>query len=109
MKTLMLSNIPPRLKGKIARRADKDNSNMNDVLGAILADSYGLPFTPTGSRRVKPGASARVLLELPDDLKAAIKAQAQDEDDTLRNVAMRIICSAFGVKFEPTGRWRAAA
>lgn len=105
---LMLRGIPPRLKGKIARRVESEGSNMNDVLVSILARAYGLPFEPSGVkrssiRREKP--SDRALLEMPAELKRLISVEAATNRETMSNIAMQIIATDFDEPFRPGGRW----
>jgi hypothetical protein len=106
--TLMLRGIPARLKGKIARRVETDESNMNDVLVGILAAEYGVPFEPSGVKRSairKTKPSSQALLTMPAELKRLISVEAATNRDTVRNVAMRIIAEEFGETFKATGRW----
>lgn len=110
---VLLREVPPRLKGKIARRVADTDRQMNDVLAQILADHYSIPYTPAarkaGDRAV--GASATIMVYLPADVAEAIEldtvAQKSggDRNASLRNTAVRIISDALGVPFKPTGRW----
>lgn len=104
---LLVRNVPPRLKGKIVRRVRDEDRNMNDVLVQILADKYGLPYTPSGRKagNREVGASATIMLNLPPEIRAAIDFDAQTSGDTVRNTAVRVISEALGVPFKETGRW----
>jgi hypothetical protein len=103
--TLMLRNIPPRLKGKIARRVKTAGTNMNDVLVGILADRFEVEFQPTGVKRLSVGASSQALLTMPARLKLLIDDTARERRDTMNNVVLEILCDEFGIPFKPTGRW----
>lgn len=104
--TLMLRNIKPRLKGKIARRVKAAGTNMNDVLVGILADAYGVAFTPSGVRRINVGPSSQALLTVPAELKDLIRDDAREHgDNSYTNVALQIICKEFDEPFVATGRW----
>lgn len=103
--TLMLRNIPPRLKGKIVRRVEKAGTNMNDVVVAILAERYEVEFQPTGVKRLAIGHSAQALLTMPFKLKSLIAEDAHEQRDSMQNIVLRILCEEFAVPFTPTGRW----
>lgn len=103
--TLMLRNIPPRMKGKIARRVERAGTNMNDVLVGILADRFEVDFTPSGVRRLSVGTSAQALLTMPARLKLLIDDTARERRDTMNNVVLEILCDEFAIPFRPTGRW----
>lgn len=103
--TLMLRNIPPRMKGKIARRVETAGTNMNDVLVGILADKFGVDFQPTGVRRLSIGASSQALLTMPARLKLLIDEAARERRDSMQNVVLEILSAEFGIPFRPTGRW----
>ena len=43
----------------------------------LLADSFGVAFTPSGRKSPLPGSSPVVLLRIPIDLKYEIEAEAR--------------------------------
>lgn len=103
--TLMIRNIPPRMKGKIARRVEKAGTNMNDVLVGILAGRFDVDFAPSGVRRLSVGASSQALLTMPSQLKLLVDEAARERRDTMNNVVLEILCDEFAIPFRPTGRW----
>lgn len=99
-------SVPPRLKGKIAKRVETRESSLNDVVVAILADHFGLDFEPTGRR--SPGKLSpyhRILLDVPPAIKRAVEHRATADGDSQRNVVVRILSDEFKVPFEATSRW----
>lgn len=107
IRRLVVRGVPPRLKGRIARRVRDLDRQMNDVLAQILADHYEIPYEPAarkaGDRAV--GASPEIMLYLPTEIAEAIELDAQASRDSIRNTVVRIISDALGVPFKPTGRW----
>lgn len=104
---LLVRNVPPRLKGKIARRVRDEDRNMNDVLVQILARRYGVAYDPTGRKagNREVGASATLMLYLPNELRDAIDLDARASGDTMRNTVVKAISEELGVPFKATGRW----
>lgn len=103
--TLMLRNIPPRLKGRIAARVKTAGTNMNDVLVGILAAKFEVEFQPTGVRRISVGKSSQALLTMPERLKLLIEETAHEQRNSMQNVVLEILSNEFGIPFKPTGRW----
>lgn len=97
--------IPPRLKGKIARRVEREKSNMNDVVAGILAAHYRVEFTPSGKATRGISPFEQILLDVPPALRRAVLAEAAAQGDSQRNVVVRILSEALGLQFQPTGRW----
>lgn len=102
----LLIRVWPRLKGKIARHVERRERNMNDVLVQMLAEHYGIPYEETGRKSgAKIGATPRIMLYLPADLRDAIDLDAEASNETARDVVVRIICGKLGEEFKPGGRW----
>jgi hypothetical protein len=105
---MIVRGLPARLKGKIARRVHRDESNLNDVCVQILADHFHVPFEPSGRKSSgEIGPYPHIVLDVPLDLKRRIDAEAAHRDDSIRNVVVEILASEFGEQFQPTGRWPA--
>ena len=52
------------------RETARRGSNVNDVAAGVLADSFGVPYVPSGrQRKVLAGGSPVVLLRIPEELK----------------------------------------
>lgn len=113
-KNLIVRGVPPRLKGKIARRAEREKSSLNDVVVSVLAAAFAVEFQPSGNRspRLRAGEAAsrvgpypNMVLRVPAELKRRIDYEAIETDETVRNVVVRILADEFGETFVPTGRW----
>lgn len=99
-------NLPPRLKGKIARRVETKNTNLNDLVVGLLAERAGLTFEPTG--RKSPGPLSpyqRILLDAPPELARWVRTRADEAGESQRDVVVRILSEELGVPFQPGGRW----
>ena len=76
-RTSILVRMPSTLKSALVRETARRESNVNDVAAGILADSFGVAYTPSGRRRkVLAGASPVLLLRVPQELKDEIHAEA---------------------------------
>lgn len=115
MTTNMIARgVPARLKGKIARRVEKEKSTLNDVVVSVLAAHFQIDFEPSGRRspRARSGETEprlgpypNIVLEVPVELKRRIDVEAATSGDSIRNVVVAILADEFGEPFEPTGRW----
>lgn len=54
----VLVRMPPRLKKKIAQDALRNESNLTQTIVAILAEHYGVKYTP-GNKRATPFGGGR--------------------------------------------------
>ncbi len=73
-------------------------SNVNDVAVGILADAFGLPYSPTGRRRkVLAGGSPVLLLRVPQELKDAIHAEASRRGSNANDVILAALADGLGV------------
>jgi hypothetical protein len=107
MTTKLLRAVPPRLKGKIAKAAERRGTSVNGLIVETLAADFGVEYvapTRSGNGRDRT-AYPNIVLNLPTALANEIEARAEANDETQRNVMMRILCAAFNEKFVPTGRW----
>ena len=70
--------MPARVKRALVREVARRESNLNDVAVALLAERFGVPFSPSGRRRkVIPGAAGAVVLRMPPELRRELKAAAR--------------------------------
>ncbi len=58
--------MPGSLKRALVREVARRESNLNDVAVALLAERFGVPFSPSGRRRKAiPGAAGDLAHEGP--------------------------------------------
>ena len=74
--TSILVRMPKTLKRRLAREVARQESTLNDVAVAALADEFGVAFTPSGRRGQVPGETGVVLLRIPPQLKRQLAAAA---------------------------------
>lgn len=103
---LTMIRVGPRLKGKIAKRVEREQRSMNDVVVSILAEHYGEEFTPVGRTVKKPvGPTPELQLKMPGPLFAAITFDADAHGDSIRNRIVWVLSEHFKVPYEATARW----
>ena len=61
----ILVRMPPALKRRLVHEVETRGSALNDVAVGILAERFGVPFSPSGRKGAGPGSSGVVLLRLP--------------------------------------------
>jgi hypothetical protein len=70
--------MPGSLKRALVREVARRGSTLNDVAVALLAERFGVSFTPSGrSRKAIPGAAGTVLLRMPPELRRELKDAAR--------------------------------
>ena len=90
--------MPAPLKGALVRETARQGSSVNDVAAGILADSFGISYTPTGRRRkVLAGSSPVLLLRVPQELKDEIHAEASRRDSNANDVILAALSDGLGV------------
>jgi myo-inositol-1-phosphate synthase len=93
--------MPPHLKGALVREAARHGSNVNDVAAGILAETFVVPYTPSGRRRkALAGSSPVLLLRVPQELKEEIHAEATRRGSTANDVILAAIADGLGVPYE---------
>ena len=76
--TSILVRMPKTLKRRLAREVARQESTLNDVAVAALADEFGVDFQPSGRRGQVPGDTGVVLLRVPPPLKRQLAAAARE-------------------------------
>jgi hypothetical protein len=104
---LVIMDFPAVLKARLVKEAAKQKTNMTDVAVAALADTYGIPFVPSGRRSpVMPGESEKVSLSMPRKLRKALSAEAVELEMPKHEVAIGHLAVKFLTKRELI-QWRA--
>jgi myo-inositol-1-phosphate synthase len=97
--------MPTPLKRALVRETARRGSNVNDVAAAILAESLGLPYIPTGRRRkVLAGGSPVLLLRVPHDLKDEVHAEAARSGANANDVILAALADGLGVPQMTNGK-----
>ena len=100
----VLVRTPPSLKEALVRETARRGASLNDVAVGILADAFGVEYTPTNRRSPLPGASPVVLLRMPEELKSAIQAEAFSRRSNTNDVILATLSDELGVPFESNRR-----
>src|ERR687898_1689416 len=93
----VIVRMPSPLKRRLAREVERSGASLNDLAVGALAERYDLAVTPSGRRSAAPGASGVVVLRMPDELKARLKAEASREGTTINDVVVRALSARFDV------------
>jgi myo-inositol-1-phosphate synthase len=90
--------MPAPLKEALVRETARRRSNVNDVAAGILADEFGVAYSPTGRRRkVLAGGSPVLLLRVPQELKDEIHAEASRRDSNANDVILAALADGLGI------------
>ena len=96
--------MPPSLKRALIREVARRGASLNDVAAGLLADSFGVRYTPTGRRSPLPGSSPVVLLRLPSELKYAIEAEAHSTQSHANDVILVALAVQLGIPLKSQRR-----
>ncbi|MDX6510450.1 MAG: myo-inositol-phosphate synthase [Gaiellaceae bacterium] len=97
----MIVRMPPQLKRRVSAEATKRDVGMNDVVLGILADRFGVAFTPSGRKGSAPGDSGVVLLRMAPELKQRLEAAALASTSNTNRVIVGALADHLGVQLEP--------
>ncbi len=90
--------MPAPLKGALVREAARRGSNVNDVAAGILAEEFGVSYSPSGRRRkVLAGSSPVLLLRVPQELKDEIHLEASRRGSNANDVILAALADGLGV------------
>jgi myo-inositol-1-phosphate synthase len=94
--TSILVRMPKTLKRRLAREVARRQSTLNDVAVALLADEFGVEFTPSGRRGPVPGEAGDVLLRVPPDLKRKLDEVARERRSSANTVVVESLTERLG-------------
>ncbi len=93
--------MPPALKRALVREVARRESNLNDVAVALLADRFGISFSPSGRRRKAiAGAAGAVVLRMPPELRRELKAAARRRKLNVNDLVLLTLADAFEVPLQ---------
>jgi myo-inositol-1-phosphate synthase len=97
--------MPPALKRAVVREVARRESNLNDIVVALLAERFGVAFTPSGRRRkVIPGAAGAVVLRMPPELRRELKTTARRRSLNVNDLVLLTLSEALEVPFASNSR-----
>jgi myo-inositol-1-phosphate synthase len=96
--------MPSSLKRALVREVARRGGNLNDLATGILAERFGVPYSPTGRRSPLAGASGVALLRMPDALKEAIDAEAARTDAHANDVVLEVLAEELEIPFRSNRR-----
>jgi myo-inositol-1-phosphate synthase len=96
--------MPSSLKRALVREVARRGGNLNDLATGILAERFGVPYTPTGRRSPLAGASGVTLLRMPEALKASIDGEAARAGSHANDVILQVLADELGIPFKSNRR-----
>jgi len=92
--------MPSSLKRAVVREVARRESNLNDIVVALLAERLGIPFTPSGRRRKAiPGAAGAVVLRMPPELRRELKTTARRRSLNVNDLVLLTLSEALEIPF----------
>jgi myo-inositol-1-phosphate synthase len=91
--------MPFSLKGALVREVARRGGSLNDVATGLLAERFGVPFTPLRRKSPLPGPSPVVLLRMPSELKREIQASARRRKLTFNDLVLVTLSDALDIPF----------
>lgn len=88
---------PPELRSKIVADADAAESNLTDVVNAILAKRYRVAYEPSGRKTAASPDAKELNLRMPMDLKRAIARVATENDRSLQDEIRLALADHYGL------------
>jgi myo-inositol-1-phosphate synthase len=92
--------MPEALKSALVREVARRGGNLNDVATGMLAERFGIGYTPTGRRSRLAGEGGVALLRMPEELKRRIQSEARSEGSNANEVILRALAHELGVPYE---------
>ena len=96
--------MPSALKQALVREVARRGGNLNDLATGILAERFGVPYTPTCRRSPLAGTSGVTLLRMPEALKAAIDAEAARRGAHANDVILQVLADDLAIPFKSNRR-----
>jgi myo-inositol-1-phosphate synthase len=97
--------MPVAIKRSLVREVARRGSNLNDVAVSLLAERFGIPFSPSGRRRkVIPGAAGAVVLRMPPELRRELRAAAERQHGNVNDLVLLTLSEALEIPFASNNR-----
>lgn len=98
MTAILVTDVPDGIRAAVEADAAKRNLSVNAVVTAILAQLYGVPYTPPAYPYTEAGASDDWLVRMPDELRSAIRAHARSlAQGSQRGCILRALAAHYGL------------
>ncbi|HVM68243.1 MAG TPA: hypothetical protein VM204_00200, partial [Gaiellaceae bacterium] len=99
-RTSVLVRMPGSVKRALVREVARRGSNLNDVAVALLAERFGVAFTPSGRRRKAiPGAAGAVVLRMPPELRRELRESARRRGVHVNDLVLLTLSEALAIPF----------
>lgn len=91
----IIRDIPPKLKRALAQAAADQATNMNDVAVGIIADAYGVSFTPSGKGTPGYVDPTTLPLMMPRVLRKKVNVDAARKETTATDLILDLLLAYF--------------
>lgn len=93
----LLRDIPSELKDALVAQAEFDGTNMNDVAVSILAEAYGVPFTPSEKRTPGLTDALDISIQMPKRLRRKLNIEAARQETTATDLILAELLGYFRI------------
>ena len=100
----MLVRTPTSLKQALVRESARRKPASTTSQSASSPTRFDIAYVPTRRKSPLPGSSPVVLLRMPEELKAAIQAEAYRRGSNTNDVILATLADELGVPFESNRR-----
>jgi len=100
-----VSSVPFNIKRAVLNEALARDITMNDVIGLVLAEHWGIPYALSGERSM--GAEVKgdqMLFRIPEAMMTKISVLAREQKITQSSVVLQVLAAHYGLVYEPIKR-----
>lgn len=98
-------NVPLNVKRAVLNEALAQDITMNDVIGQVLGQRWGIPYQLSGEKSMGGEVTGdQMLFRVPVALDLHIRAAARAQKITESSVVCQTLATYFGLVYEPKKR-----
>lgn len=97
----LLNSVPEPHMRRLIKRAEREKTSITNVVVGILAESFGVPFVPSGRPQTQFQIAGSLSLRLPLAVLDAARAEADRRSVTIRTVMLDALSEALRLKPPP--------
>lgn len=102
---IIVPDVPYRVRQKISSQARRQNISRQEEVARILAAAYGIDREPReGTRFVPQNGSATMKVEVPAEVRQALRERAAVNGATIRGLVIAALAEHYGLPVPDPGR-----